>query len=60
MPVESGTKSAQENIDLNYAGKTVSLPLVHGSEGEVAIDIQKLRAAAGLPGARRSSRSHGC
>src|SRR5689334_7634724 len=33
---------------LTFAGKTLPLPLVTGSEGETAIDIQKLRAATGL------------
>jgi len=33
---------------LTYKGKAVALPVVVGSEGEAAIDIQKLRTATGL------------
>jgi citrate synthase len=33
---------------LTHDGKSVTLPLVAGSEGETALDIQKLRAATGL------------
>jgi citrate synthase len=33
---------------LSYNGKTLGLPLLTGSEGETAIDIQKLRAQTGL------------
>ena len=33
---------------LDFNGKLVPLPLVQGSEGETAIDIQKLRALTGL------------
>ncbi|HUL71781.1 MAG TPA: citrate synthase [Vicinamibacterales bacterium] len=33
---------------LSYDGKPVTLPLITGSEGETAIDIQKLRAQTGL------------
>src|SRR6188768_714169 len=33
---------------LSYNGKTLDLPLLTGSEGETAIDIQKLRAQTGL------------
>jgi len=40
--------SAETTATLTYDGKPVTLPLVTGSEGETAIDIQKLRAATGL------------
>ncbi len=33
---------------LSYEGKEYKLPVVEGSEGEVAIDIRKLRAESGL------------
>jgi citrate synthase len=33
---------------LTYDGQSVSLPVVTGSEGETAVDIQKLRTATGL------------
>jgi len=43
------TLSAVETTaTLTYDGKPITLPLVTGSEGETAIDIQKLRAATGL------------
>src|SRR6187200_1859340 len=35
-------------VTLTHDGKTVTLPIVNGSEAETAIDIQKLRAATGL------------
>jgi citrate synthase len=40
--------AAETTATLTYDGKPVTLPLVTGSEGETAIDIQKLRAATGL------------
>jgi citrate synthase len=40
--------AAGTTATLTYDGKPVTLPLVTGSEGETAIDIQKLRAATGL------------
>jgi citrate synthase len=39
---------AATTATLTYDGKTVTLPLVTGSEAETAIDIQKLRASTGL------------
>jgi len=38
----------QTGPTLNYDGKTVSLPLIRGTEDEAAIDIEKLRAQTGL------------
>jgi citrate synthase len=38
----------QDRIAFEYAGKSVELPLLCGSEGEVAVDIRKLRSATGL------------
>ena len=40
--------ATETTATLTYDGKPVTLPLVTGSEGETAIDIQKLRAATGL------------
>jgi citrate synthase len=40
--------TAQNSIDISYQGKTVALPLIEGSEGEVAIDIRNLRAQTGM------------
>ena len=39
---------AQAAPTLTFNGASVPLPLVQGSEGETAIDIQKLRALTGL------------
>ena len=33
---------------LTFEGRTVELPVVEGSEGELAVDISQLRARAGL------------
>ena len=41
------TATAQETVTLELEGKTVTLPVLRGSEGEVGIDISKLRAATG-------------
>jgi citrate synthase len=38
----------QDRIAFEYAGKPVELPLMRGTEGEVAVDIRKLRSATGL------------
>jgi citrate synthase len=39
---------ADTTATLTFNGKPIALPLVTGSEGETAIDIQKLRAGTGL------------
>jgi citrate synthase len=39
---------AQAGATLSYDGKSVTLPLLRGTEDEVAIDIEKLRAQTGL------------
>jgi citrate synthase len=41
-PARAGT------ANLEYEGKTVSLPVVEGSEGEVGLDITQLRARTGM------------
>jgi len=38
----------QAGAHLTYDGKDVSLPIIRGTENEVAIDIEKLRAQTGL------------
>lgn len=55
MPAEqqhtdtSGNRDdGREWVSLAYAGKTIRLPLVTGSEGELAIDISELRRQTGL------------
>jgi citrate synthase len=45
-PISAPPSTAGAN--LTYDGKSVSLPLVTGSEGEAAIDIQALRNKTGL------------
>ena len=37
-----------KTAELHYDGKTISLPIIEGSEGERAIDIGKLRDSTGL------------
>jgi len=50
MPTETttGTTTAAHTATLTFDGKTVTLPVVTGSEAESGIDIQKLRAGTGL------------
>jgi citrate synthase len=48
MPGPTTTPASPGTVTLDYNGKTVTLPLVVGSEGEVAIDISQLRAKTGL------------
>jgi citrate synthase len=42
------TASRPETVDVRYNGKSVTLPLVTGSEGEIGIDIRQLRGTSGL------------
>jgi citrate synthase len=42
------TVSPAETLSLEYNGKSITLPLVTGSEGEVGIDITALRTKTGL------------
>ncbi len=42
------TTSRPETVDVQYNGRTVTLPLIAGSEGEIGIDIRQLRGATGL------------
>ncbi len=37
-----------ETITIAYGGKTLDLPVIKGTEGEVAVDIAKLRQALGI------------
>jgi citrate synthase len=48
MATPQPTATAQNSIEITYQGKTVALPLIEGSEGEVAVDIRNLRAQTGL------------
>jgi citrate synthase len=47
MPTQT-IPETQAAATFTWRDKTVTLPVVQGSEGETAIDIQKLRAATGL------------
>jgi len=40
--------AVQATATLTFDGKTVTLPVVRGTEDETAIDVQKLRASTGL------------
>jgi citrate synthase len=42
------TMTSAQTVDVRYNGKTLTLPLVTGSEGEIGIDIRQLRAATGM------------
>jgi citrate synthase len=44
----TNTSETLASATLSYNGQTVSLPVIRGSEGETAIDVQKLRASTGL------------
>ena len=37
-----------KEAELSFEGNTVSLPVVEGSEGELGIDISKLRGQTGM------------
>ena len=43
--IKEGTKEA---ASLSYNGTSLSLPIIRGTENEVAIDIEKLRSSTGL------------
>jgi citrate synthase len=44
----TATPSTTPTAHLEYDGKSVTLPVTRGSEGETAVDIQTLRAKTGL------------
>ena len=48
MGPQTTMSEKQDRIAFEYAGKPVELPLMRGTEGEVAVDISKLRSATGL------------
>jgi citrate synthase len=41
-------QKTQDQVNLEFDGRTVSLPVVRGTEGEAAVQIGKLRSATGL------------
>ena len=48
MPSEGKDGTAPETAQLIYDGKTYTLPVIHGTEGETAVDITRLRGESGL------------
>ena len=44
-----------QQVSLNYDGKEIDLPRIVGSEGEVGIDIAKLRAMSRISTANLAS-----
>ena len=46
--VASKKESMSQQVSLNYDGKEIDLPRIVGSEGEVGIDIAKLRATTNM------------
>src|SRR5881628_2635534 len=48
MTTQTIRKPGQANATLSYEDRSVSLPVVRGSEGESAIDIEPLRRTTGL------------
>jgi citrate synthase len=42
------TAAAAEAVALEYQGKSIPLPLIEGSEGEIGVDISQLRAKTGM------------
>jgi citrate synthase len=42
------TAVAPGTVDLGYDGKSLSLPLIEGSEGEIGIDVAQLRNKTGM------------
>jgi len=47
MPPTESLKSST-SASLSYDGKSVELPVIHGTEQEIGVDIEKLRASTGL------------
>ncbi len=48
MTVARNLPMTKNKAELNYNGKTLELPVLEGSEGELAVDINKLRQESGL------------
>ncbi len=48
MATQPPRKEPQEHLEIAFRGRTARLPLLTGSEGEVAVDISKLRDTLGL------------
>ncbi len=48
MATQTMGDKQSSSLDIHYQDKHASLPLVRGTEGEVGVDIQKLRSETGL------------
>src|SRR5690349_5229204 len=48
MTPETTLMSAPQSVQLVYQGKSIQMPVVRGTEGEIGIDISKLRQETGL------------
>jgi citrate synthase len=48
MTAPPGAETLKETATVTWDGKATALPVVKGSEGELAIDVQKLRNATGM------------
>ncbi len=48
MTTQLMEKKASDTATITYDGKSATLPIVRGTEGEVAVDIEKLRSATGM------------
>ena len=48
MSRTSAIESPDQSLEIGFEGKTVRMPIVRGTEQEVAVDISQLRSATGL------------
>ena len=48
MPASELNEKTKESATIQYEGKSAAFPVIRGSEGEVAIDIETLRAKTGM------------
>jgi len=48
MAIQPPRKEPQEHLEITYRGRTARMPLLTGSEGELAVDISKLRDTLGM------------
>jgi citrate synthase len=48
MTTRQATATATETADLTFGGRTLRLPIVRGTEDEVAVDISSLRSSLGI------------
>ncbi len=48
MAIETVSKAVQDSVEIRHDGRSARLPVVVGSEGEVALDVTGLRGSLGL------------